>query len=111
MHSRIICVAVLVVSLVFVSSCRGPENEPVIQNPYEPRYSYVLEKTVAVNATQGVAASGGQYWVSTNNALYAYDSDWNIIAVNKEPFKGTSLELGHIGDIDVCGDELYAAVE
>ena len=29
MHSRIICVAVLVVSLVFVSSCRGPEAEGI----------------------------------------------------------------------------------
>ena len=40
-----------------------------------------------------------------------YDSNWNFIAENNEPFEGYSLEVNHIGDIDVYNNELYLGVE
>ena len=53
----------------------------------------------------------GHYWVSGSGTLAKYDSNWNLIAENTNPFEGYTLEVNHIGDIDVYNNELYLGVE
>ena len=64
-----------------------------------------------VGGRQGICTEGGYYWVSGSGTLEKYDSSWNLIAENTEPFEGYSLEVNHIGDIDVYNNELYLGVE
>jgi hypothetical protein len=64
-----------------------------------------------VNGRQGICVEGDSYWVSGSTSLTKYDRDWNIVAENTDPFAGYSLEVNHIGDIDVYQNELYLGVE
>ena len=64
-----------------------------------------------VNGRQGVCTEDGYYWVSGSATLTKYDSSWNVVAENTDPFKGYALEVNHIGDIDVYKNELYLGVE
>ena len=72
---------------------------------------YELTDVHPVKGRQGICTEGGNYWVSGSGTLEKYDSRWNLIAENKEPFEGYSLEVNHIGDIDVYNNELYLGVE
>ena len=72
---------------------------------------YVLKAVHEVNGRQGVCVEGEYYWVSGSTTLTKYDRDWNVVAENKDPFKGYELEVNHIGDIDVYQNELYLGVE
>ena len=73
--------------------------------------AYKLAEVHSVGGRQGVCAEGGHYWVSGSGTLEKYDGNWNLIAKNEEPFEGYSLEVNHIGDIDVYNNELYLGVE
>jgi len=77
----------------------------------EPKTSYKLESVHQVNGRQGICTESGIYWVSGSTTLSKYDSDWNLVAENTEPFKAFDLEVNHIGDIDVYNNELYLGVE
>ncbi len=72
---------------------------------------FELEAVHQVSGRQGVCAEGGFFWVSGSTTLTKYDTDWNVIAANTDPFKGYELEVNHIGDIDVYKNELYLGVE
>ena len=72
---------------------------------------YELADSHPVAGRQGVCTEGGYYWVSGSGTLAKYDSDWNLVAENTEPFEGYTLEVNHIGDIDVYNNELYLGVE
>ena len=72
---------------------------------------YELESVHQVNGRQGVCTEGDFYWVSGSASLTKYDSDWNVVTENTEPFEGFELEVNHIGDIDVYDNELYVGVE
>ena len=76
-----------------------------------PLYEYELNDVHAVNGRQGICTEEGFYWVSGSTTLTKYDSDWNVIIENTDPFKGYTLEVNHIGDIDVYNNELYLGVE
>ena len=76
-----------------------------------PRYEYERVSSQRVDGRQGIAWEGGEYWVSGSTTLSRYDGDWNLVALNEAPFEGMDGEINHIGDIDVCGGELYAGVE
>ena len=76
-----------------------------------PRYEYELTSSHRVDGRQGIAWGGGEYWVSGSASLSRYDGDWNLVALNESPFDGMDGSVNHIGDIDVCGGELYAGVE
>lgn len=76
-----------------------------------PANSYVLEDVVEVDGRQGVCAEDGCYWVSGSTTLSKYDAEWNLVATNTDPFAGFSLEVNHIGDIDVHQGELYVGAE
>jgi len=78
--------------------------------PAQPA-QYDLTAVHPVNGRQGVCTENSTYWVSGSTTLTKYDSDWNIIAENIDPFKGYTLEVNHIGDIDVYNNELYLGVE
>ena len=85
-------------------TARGSEEEA-------PRFAYALSSVHPVNGRQGVCAEGDFFWVSGSKTLTKYDRDWNVIAENTDPFKGYTLEVNHIGDIDVWQNELYLGVE
>ncbi len=72
---------------------------------------YELSDIHSVAGRQGVCTEEGNYWVSGSGTLAKYDSDWNLVAENTEPFEGYTLEVNHIGDIDVYNNELYLGVE
>ena len=72
---------------------------------------YELSDVHQVSGRQGVCTEKGNYWVSGSAALTKYDSSWKLAAENTEPFEGYSLEVNHIGDIDVYNNELYLGVE
>ena len=72
---------------------------------------YELDSVHPVAGRQGVCTEGGYYWVSGSGTLTKYDSDWNPVAENTDPFEGYTLEVNHIGDIDVYNNELYLGVE
>ena len=72
---------------------------------------YELTEVHPVAGRQGVCTEDGYYWVSGSGTLTKYDSGWNVVAENTEPFEGYTLEVNHIGDIDVYNNELYLGVE
>ena len=73
--------------------------------------TYHLAEVHPVGGRQGVCTEGGYTWISGSGKLEKYDSSWNLIAENTEPFEGYTLEVNHIGDIDVYNNELYLGVE
>ena len=74
-------------------------------------FRYELAEVHQVGGRQGICTENGNYWVSGSGTLEKYDSSWNLIAENTEPFEGYALEVNHIGDIDVYNNELYLGVE
>ena len=74
-------------------------------------HSYELNSSHEVNGRQGVCVENGSYWVSGSKTLAKYDSNWDLISVNDDPFKGYDIEVNHIGDIDVYNNELYIGAE
>ena len=80
-------------------------------NQTKATYQYELKEVHPVAGRQGVCTENGYYWVSGSTTLSKYDSNWNLLAENKEPFEGYTLEVNHIGDIDVYNNELYLGVE
>ena len=87
--------------ILFLSACSGTEAA----------FRYEQTEVHEVGGRQGVCTENGYYWVSGSKTLEKYDSSWNLIAENTDPFAGYSLEVNHIGDIDVYGNELYLGVE
>ena len=91
-----------IIALLVLSACKE-EMKPI--------YEYKRTDVYPVAGRQGVCAEDGYYWVSGSASLTKYDSSWNLIAQNNEPFAGYTLEVNHIGDIDVYQNELYLGVE
>lgn len=89
------------ISFVFLCGC-SKTNAP---------FTYELAEVHSVGGRQGICTEGGNYWVSGSGNLEKYDSNWNLIAENTNPFEGNPLEVNHIGDIDVYNNELYLGVE
>ena len=85
-----------------------PEGNPDIMLPEN---SYELSDSVEVAGRQGVCSEGDSFWVSGSGTLTKYDSDWNVVEENTEPFDGYEIEVNHIGDIDVYNNELYIGAE
>ena len=107
--------ALLSCSVIFACACSAktsssarPEDDTSVMMPAN---SYTLSKSVEVKGRQGVCNEGGNYWVSGSKSLAKYDKDWNLLAINEDPFKGYELEVNHIGDIDVYNNELYIGAE
>lgn len=88
-------------ALIFLYGCGEPQSA----------YEYKLADVHSVHGRQGVCSEKGHYWVSGSATLEKYDTNWKLIAENKEPFKGYELKVNHIGDIDVYKNELYLGVE
>ena len=72
---------------------------------------FELKEAHPVAGRQGICTENGCYWVSGSGTLTKYDSNWNVIAENTDPFEGYEHEVNHIGDIDVYNNELYLGVE
>ena len=73
--------------------------------------TYELVTSHQVAGRQGICSDGVYYWVSGSTSLAKYDSDWNLVVENTDPFKDFELEVNHIGDIDIYKNELYLGVE
>lgn len=100
MHKKLLVIFSLVCMILFIG-CSKTESD----------FKYELEDVHPVEGRQGVCTEKGYYWVSGSTTLAKYDSDWNLVAENTDPFEGYSLEVNHIGDIDVYNNELYLGVE
>ena len=100
MRNRTVLILSFII-LIFLCGCS--KAEPVVH--YEPADVH------RVDGRQGICAEGGNYWVSGSGTLTKYDSNWNLVAENTKPFEGYTLEVNHIGDIDVYNNELYLGVE
>ena len=99
---KTIVIAICLVSLLFLFGCSSGAEEA---------FRYELTEVHSVGGRQGICTEKGYYWVSGSGTLEKYDSSWNLVAENTEPFEGYSLEVNHIGDIDVYNNELYLGVE
>lgn len=97
--TAVLCYSLIVI--LFLSACSGTKTA----------FRYEQTEVHPVGGRQGVCTENGYYWVSGSKTLEKYDSSWNLIAENTDPFAGYSLEVNHIGDIDVYGNELYLGVE
>ena len=73
--------------------------------------AYTLQGSVEVTERQGVCCEDDSYWVSGSATLAKYDADWNLVALNEDPFEGYEIEVNHIGDIDIYQHELYVSAE
>ena len=106
-----------VIAVAIASGCTSKTDAPKGARPENDAsvmmsaHSYELKASYEVNSRQGVCTEGGYYWVSGSKTLARYDKDWNLIAVNEDPFKGYEIEVNHIGDIDVYNNELYIGAE
>lgn len=89
------------ISLILLCGCGGTKAA----------FRYEPAEIHSVVGRQGVCTEDGCYWISGSTTLAKYDSSWNLIAENTEPFEGYTLEVNHIGDIDVYNNELYLGVE
>lgn len=90
-----------ITSFIFLCGCSNTKTP----------FTYKLTETHPVGGRQGICTEGGYYWVSGSTKLEKYDSNWNLIAENTDPFEGYQIEVNHIGDIDVYNNELYLGVE
>ena len=79
--------------------------------PVRAHYERLWSSGEASQNIYPVCVEGNSYWVSGSTTLTKYDSEWNIVAENTDPFNGFALEVNHIGDIDVYQNELYLGVE
>ena len=75
------------------------------------QHTYTLHSSHEVRGRQGVCQQDGYYYVSGSTTLTKYDSNWNVVSENTNPFEGYKLEVNHIGDIDIYNNELYLGVE
>ncbi len=91
-----------------ISRDKRPEHDTSVMMPAN---TYTLKGAVEVKGRQGVCAEGDYYWVSGSATLAKYDKDWNLIAINENPFEGYEKKVNHIGDIDVYHNELYIGAE
>ena len=118
MKFKAVCVALLALAAMTVPGFAAvPAPVTVPGRPEDrgedllPRYEYGLIASQRVDGRQGIAWEDGEYWVSGSTTLSRYDGDWNLVGLNEKPFEGMDGAVNHIGDIDVCGGELYAGVE
>ncbi|MEO8399615.1 MAG: hypothetical protein ABI550_07355, partial [Ignavibacteriaceae bacterium] len=70
-----------------------------------------FKKTFEVEGRQGITADSNFYYVSGSKSLYKYDKHGKLILKNENPFQGFSVEVNHIGDIDVNNGEIFAGCE
>ena len=111
LNAAIFSLCLLAGSIAGCSSAKTgsrPENDPSVMMP---AHSYTLKSSVEVKGRQGVCAEGDFYWVSGSKTLAKYDKNWNLLAINENPFEGYEIEVNHIGDIDVYNNELYIGAE
>ena len=105
----------IVMSIIMFSFSACVSKKETTEVPAEQKdggqISYELNSVHEVNGRQGIATEGDFYWVSGSTTLTKYDKNFHVIAENNDPFKGYSLEVNHIGDIDVYNNELYLGVE
>lgn len=72
--------------------------------------NYKLKSVVEVPGRQGIAADSSYYYVSDTKALYKFDKNWNLVKVNKQPFRHPEI-ANHFGDLDVWNGEIYCGIE
>ncbi len=104
MRKLFVLLAVLLVTAVMAPAAQA---EPMPG----AKFIYKLKDVMPVAGRQGVACDGKYIYISCSKALYKYDMQGNLVAENKDPFKGYSIPSNHIGDIDVYNGELYIGAE
>ena len=96
---------------VLILNCCGCGAKESAKTHAPSARTYTLDTVHPVDGRQGVCVEEDCCWVSGSTTLTKYDRNWNKNAENTDPFKGYTLEVNHIGDIDVYQNELYLGVE
>ena len=65
-------------ALIMLYACGDAESVP----------KYELKSVHPVAGRQGICVENGYYWVSGSGTLAKYDSNWNLVIENTEPFEG-----------------------
>ena len=76
-----------------------------------PKYNYTLIDSHQVDGRQGIACDGKYYYVSGSKSLAKYDKKWNLIKIDKDPFRTYQVSANHFGDIDVYNGEIFCGAE
>ena len=76
-----------------------------------PKYNYTLIDSHQVEGRQGIACDGKYYYVSGSKSLAKYDKKWNLIKIDKDPFRTYQVSANHFGDIDVYNGEIFCGAE
>lgn len=92
----------MILCIVFLVACSSNQSS---------KHTFTLNTSHPVNGRQGICQENGFYYVSGSTTLTKYDSNWNVVLENTNPFEGYELEVNHIGDIDIYNHELYLGVE
>lgn len=102
--------AILFICVLALCGC-GSGSDGTDSMKETPKFEYAQKEVHKVNGRQGVCVEGDSYWVSGSATLTKYDRNWKVVTENKNPFEGFSMEVNHIGDIDVYNNDLYVGVE
>ena len=82
------CAAKYDYELIATSSETTVETtEETVPDEFKPAYYYMPLGAIEVEGRQGVCANEDYYWVSSSRSLAKYDKDWNLLAINNDPFK------------------------
>lgn len=76
-----------------------------------PSSKYKLKKVIDVKGRQGITTNGTHYFNSGSKSLYIYDSEWNVVMENEDPFAGYGAGLNHLGDIGYYDGAIYTGAE
>ena len=86
-------------------------GEPASYTDYLPKYNYTLVDVHQVEGRQGICADKQYYYVSGSKSLAKYDRNWNLIKIDKDPFRTYEVKANHFGDIDVYNGEIFCGAE
>jgi len=107
-----------VISVMLAAGITACAEKPAAEKPADKeeaakpvKTEYILESSHAVDGRQGIAWEKGKYFVSGSTTLSVYDTHWERIVTETEPFADFDAEVNHIGDIDAYNGEIYAGVE
>lgn len=76
----------------------------------QPNQAVVLNTSPNTNSHQGVEWDGTHYYTTDTNAIYKWDSSWNLVATNASPVSSIP-GTNHCGDPCVKDGYLYIPIE
>jgi len=95
--------------LAIVESARALESGT--SSAGSPSSKYTLKDVHVVKGRQGITTNGTHYFNTGSKGLYVYDTEWNMVMENEDPFAGLGESLNHFGDIGYYNGSIYTGAE